>query len=283
MAEPMYRQIADDLRRQIDDGELAPGSQLLTELELREKYTASRNTIRDAVKWLITRGLVETRPGQGTFVTAEIVPFVTALTPSLEIGFGGEDGTYVMEVTAKRRIAEARTPRVEIQQAGDTGAVELQLALDAMVISRHQQRYIDETPWSLQTSFYPRTLDERGAERLSVAKDIGQGAVTYIEETLELKLLGWRDKITVRTPDEVETAFFKLPDDGRVAVIEIRRTGFDENGSPFVLTVSVFPADRNQFVIDVGKVPPEVVNPAASSQDDVNSPDVPSPDSAMSS
>jgi GntR family transcriptional regulator len=275
----MYRQIADDLGRQIESGELPPGNRLPAELELRARYDASRNTVRDAVRWLITRGLVETRPGQGTFVTAEIVPFVTALTPSLEIGFGGEDGTYVMEVTAKRRIPEARIPRVEIQQAADTGAVELQLARDAMVISRHQQRYIDETPWSLQTSFYPRTLDERGAERLSVANDIAQGAVAYIEETLSIKLMGWRDKITVRAPDEVETAFFKLPDDGRVAVIETRRTGFDENGSPFVLTVSTFPADRNQFVIDVGQVPPEVVNPAASSQDDASSPDVPSPDS----
>ena len=283
MADPMYRQIAEDLRHQIETGELPPGAQLRTELELREKYDASRNTVRDAVKWLITRGLVETRPGQGTFVTAEIVPFVTALTPSLEIGFGGEDGTYVMEVTAKRRIPEARTPRVEIQQAADTGAVELQLARDAMVISRHQQRYIDETPWSLQTSFYPRTLDERGAERLSVAKNIEQGAVAYIEETLSIKLMGWRDKITVRAPDEVETAFFKLPDDGRVAVIETRRTGFDENGCPFVLTVSAFPADRNQFVIDVGKVPPEVANPGASSQDDAHPPGVPSPDSAPSS
>ena len=65
MADPMYRQIADDLRRQIETGELAPGAQLRTELELREKYDASRNTVRDAIKWLITRGLVETRPGPG--------------------------------------------------------------------------------------------------------------------------------------------------------------------------------------------------------------------------
>jgi GntR family transcriptional regulator len=207
----MYRQIADDLGRQIESGELPPGNRLPAELELRARYDASRNTVRDAVRWLITRGLVETRPGQGTFVTAEIVPFVTALTPSLEIGFGGEDGTYVMEVTAKRRIPEARIPRVEIQQAADTGAVELQLARDAMVISRHQQRYIDETPWSLQTSFYPRTLDERGAERLSVANDIAQGAVAYIEETLSIKLMGWRDKITVRAPTRWRRPFSSCP------------------------------------------------------------------------
>jgi DNA-binding GntR family transcriptional regulator len=65
---PIYRQIADDLRQKIESGELGHGDQLPTELELRESYDASRNTVRDAVKWLITRGLIETRPGQGTFV-----------------------------------------------------------------------------------------------------------------------------------------------------------------------------------------------------------------------
>ena len=67
MAEPMYRKIAQDLREQIESGLIAPGEQLPTELVLRDRYGASRNTVRDAVKWLMTRGLVETRPGQGTF------------------------------------------------------------------------------------------------------------------------------------------------------------------------------------------------------------------------
>jgi len=79
MPDPLYRQIAEDLRQQIESGELAPGSQLRTELELREHYDASRNTIRDAVKLLIARGLVATRPGQGTFVVERIEPFIIAL------------------------------------------------------------------------------------------------------------------------------------------------------------------------------------------------------------
>ena len=73
-ADPMYRQIAEDLRRKIEAGELPRGAQLPTEIELREQYNASRNTVRDAIKWLITRGLVETRPGQGTFVVEKITP-----------------------------------------------------------------------------------------------------------------------------------------------------------------------------------------------------------------
>ena len=77
MSNPMYRQIAEDLRAKIESGELAPGTRLRTELELREDYDASRNTVRDAIKWLTNLGLVETRPGQGTFVVQKIAPFVT--------------------------------------------------------------------------------------------------------------------------------------------------------------------------------------------------------------
>lgn len=65
MPEPTYhRRIADDLRQRIESGVLAPGSKLPTELALRDSYRVSRNTIRDALKWLLNRGLIETRRGR---------------------------------------------------------------------------------------------------------------------------------------------------------------------------------------------------------------------------
>ena len=262
MADPMYRQIADDLRRQIEDGSLEPGQQLRTELELREKYNASRNTVRDAVKWLITRGLVETRPGQGTFVVEQIIPFVTTLTGDPETS-SGEGATYIKEVAASLRRPNASAPRVEIQEAAGQLATELQLKHGATVVSRHQQRSIDGTPWSLQTSFYPMSLVERGALRLIQAGDIGEGTVEYLRESVGIKQAGYRNTITVRAPDEMETSFFKLPSDGRVSVIEARQTAFDDKQVPVRLTVSVYPADRNQFAVNVGHVPVEVAEPAS--------------------
>ena len=91
MAQPMYQQIADDLRKKIDSGVFAGGSQLPTELELRAQYGASRNTVRDAIKRLISQGLVETRPGQGTFVTTKVDPFVTVLTVDPRSGAAVDD------------------------------------------------------------------------------------------------------------------------------------------------------------------------------------------------
>jgi GntR family transcriptional regulator len=257
MPESMYRQIAEDLRLKIENGELGHGTQLPTELELRDQYDASRNTVRDAIKLLITRGLVETRPGQGTFVVAKIDPYVTILTGEADASAGDGD-IYMQEVTAKRRRPTTTDPRVEIQQSAGVVADALEVDPGTTVVSRHQQRYIDDIPFSLQTSFYPLSLVTRGADRLIQAPDIPEGTVAYLRKQLGLDQVGYRDKITVRPPDSNETAFFKLPDDGRVAVFEVRRTAFDQGGQPFRLTVSVYPTDRNQFTINVGQVPEEL-------------------------
>src|SRR5215831_13016903 len=92
MPDPLYRQIAEDLRQRIESGQLGHGDQLPTELELRERYDASRNTVRDAVKWLTTRGLIQTRPGQGTFVAEPSKPFVATLSADPATCLGGGEG-----------------------------------------------------------------------------------------------------------------------------------------------------------------------------------------------
>jgi GntR family transcriptional regulator len=247
----MYRQIADDLRRKIEAGELQRGGQLPTEIDLREQYDASRNTVRDAIKWLTTRGLVETRPGQGTFVTERITPFVTTLTGPPE---GGDTDVYKAEVVASSRIPENSAPRVEIQRATAVVANALRIDVGSDVVSRHQQRFIDGTPWSLQTSFYLMSLVDKGATKLIQATDIKGGAVAYLAD-FGIKQVGYRDSIAVRTPNDNEAAFFKIPTDGRVSVYDIYRVGFDENGDRIRLTVTVYPADRNRFLIFVGNAP----------------------------
>ncbi len=258
MPDPMWKQIAEDLREKIESGALGHGGKALpTELELQDEYRASRNTVRDAIKWLAARNLVYTRSGQGTFVTQKIDPFVTALSTNLLPTAQIEGAAYASEVESQRRRPTVSVPRIEIQRAGSLRTNELQLPHDANVISRHQQRYIDGVPYSLQTTFYPMRLVEQGAVQLIQAEDISVGAVAYLEQTLGIKEVGWRDRITVRVPDANEMAFFALPDDGRIAVFEFSRTGFSASGEPFRVTVTTYPADRNQFVMIAGTVPPD--------------------------
>lgn len=276
MSTPMYRRIADDLRGQIERKVLRPGEQVRTELELREHYDASRNTVRDAIKWLTNLGLVETRPGQGTFVVRKIDPFVSTLTPShkrepevdprLMLG-PGEGETYRLEVAKQLRESNKTEPQVEIKKASDPVSSLLQIPEGTQVVSRHQERYIDGTPWSLETSYYPMDFVVKGAQRLILAEDIKEGTVRYLAAALGLQQVGYRDWIIVRAPDATEATFFNLPQDGRVGLFQIFRTAFDQHGKPTRLTRTLYPTDRNQFLVDVGEVPEANGIPGSDDQD----------------
>jgi GntR family transcriptional regulator len=266
MAEPMYRQIALELRQKIQAGELVAGQQLPTELELRESYNASRNTIRDAIKWLATNALVETRPGQGTFVVDRITPFVTTLSADSETGLGGGEGKAAFtEVTERGRVPTASIPEVGVQAAKGNVAARLRVPNGTQVVSRHQQRFIDGRPWSLQTTYFPMELVLQGATKLISAEDIEGGTVGYLQEMLGLIQVGYRDRILVGPPNEREARFFRLPDDGRISVLTVIRTAYrrtDDDLIPFRVTFTAFPADRNQLVINTGETPTSRAAPA---------------------
>ena len=254
--QPLYLEIADILSRRIDSGELARGSQLPTELELGSEFDASRNTIRDAIKRLTGQGLVETRQGQGTFVTRIIDPFVTVLSPNPDAGIssaGEESATYLSRVNEQHRQARTTAPKVEVMSCPRKIALRLRIKPGDPVISRHQVRYIDEIPWLMQTSYYPLELQAAGAKRLLIAEDISEGAVAYLGETLHLKQVGYRDWVTARGPDNHEQEFFELAHDA--AVFEVFRTGFDQHEKPMRVTVTVYPVDRNQLVFNFGDLP----------------------------
>ena len=61
--------IADQLTDMISQRRFQPGDKLPNELELAEELQVSRTTLREALRILSTRGLVEARRGIGTFVT----------------------------------------------------------------------------------------------------------------------------------------------------------------------------------------------------------------------
>jgi GntR family transcriptional regulator len=254
MAGPMYRQIADDLRRKIDAGEYEPGSQLPTEDELMEQYATSRNTVRGALKELATLRLVDTQHGKGTFVLEPVKPIVTTLTSDPTTGRGGGEGiVYTAEVARSGRRATTTDTAVRLEQANPSVADSLRVPEGSEVVSRQELRYVDDLPWSIQTSYYPTSLVAQ-APLLSRAGGIDGGTVGYLAEC-GIEQAGYVDGIEVRAPEESEIAFFDLPPDGRVQVVEIYRVAFDQRQERVRLTITVYRADRNRFVINVGEVP----------------------------
>ena len=64
--EPLYEQLAEILRREIDAGRIT--SRLPSEVTLTQRYGVSRGTVRKAVEILVNDGYVRVSRGRGTFI-----------------------------------------------------------------------------------------------------------------------------------------------------------------------------------------------------------------------
>ena len=64
----LAEQVEDEIYHYILDTPLEPGAKLPNEFELGEKFGVGRSTVREAVKLLSSKGIVEVRRGSGTYV-----------------------------------------------------------------------------------------------------------------------------------------------------------------------------------------------------------------------
>lgn len=113
----LYEQIVEQIEQAILKGELKRGDQLPAERELAEQFGVSRTAVREAVKALREKGLVEAFSGRGTFVTDGTSQ---AMRQSLDLvtRIGGPDGaTQLAEVRAilEPEIAALAAERIEEQ------------------------------------------------------------------------------------------------------------------------------------------------------------------------
>ena len=67
-SEPLHARVAARVRRDVREGTYAPGARLPAEVDLARQLGVSRGTVRQALTNLLAEGLLETRPGRGTFV-----------------------------------------------------------------------------------------------------------------------------------------------------------------------------------------------------------------------
>jgi GntR family transcriptional regulator len=258
MAVATYARIAEDLRRKITSRDIKPGGQLPSELELRDQYKASRNTVLDAIKKLKDEGLVETRPGQGWFATVRIVPFVNSIDWA--------DDAAIKHAKARGRVPTATPPTVNLQAAPPEMADRLSVPPGTEMIVRRQEWFLDELPWKLQTAWCPKARAVQGAYRLLMAEDISEGLGAYLQDALGLRPAGAAFYFLPRKPTVEESKFFGFPDEGDIPyVIELIRTATVEDDigpRPLYAAVGVYAGDRNRF--ESSRPTPPIERPAVS-------------------
>src|SRR3982074_1739831 len=113
----LYEQIVQQVEDSIVKGTLKPGDQLPAERELAQQFGVSRTAVREAVKVLREKGLVEAFSGRGTFITDGTTQAIRqSLDLMIKIG-QPEGSTHLVEVREilEPEIAALAATRAEEQ------------------------------------------------------------------------------------------------------------------------------------------------------------------------
>ncbi len=128
-SERLYSKIVDQIQRKILAGELKVGDHLPPERELAEQFQVSRTAVREAVKALSEKGLVQVFPGKGTFITNETSQAVRqSLGILMKIGQAG--GTR--DLVEVRYIFEPEIAALAARRASEEHIAALQEAIAVM-------------------------------------------------------------------------------------------------------------------------------------------------------
>ena len=119
----LYRQIADQLRSLIDQGEYPVGARLPTERDLADRLGVSRPTVREALIALEVEGRLRIRVGSGIYVTEPPpAPVIQVAQPA--------EGPF--EVLTAREFVESAIAAEAARVARDADVADLDAILDAM-------------------------------------------------------------------------------------------------------------------------------------------------------
>jgi GntR family transcriptional regulator len=249
-ARPLYRQVADEIRRKIQSGAYAPGEQLPTERALQAEYDVSRDTVRLAIGVLKAEGLVAARQGRGTFV-ARRPPVRLRLARHSRTRRQLGAGPFEASARAKGLHGTAEVVRVEQRTADADLAALMEIPEGSGVIWRLRHMYASKGPSLLdgrelvqmQESHFPLDLVAGTAfaepEKIeggtyAALDGIGHGPVSCTEE------------VGARMPTADEAAVLH-PAEG-VPVLTVTRITREQSGRVVEVLFVVALGDRNTFV-----------------------------------
>ena len=116
---PLHERIAAQLRRELAQGNYAPGDRFPSQNELAARHHTSSATAREAVALLVLEGLLERRFGSGTYVTERRPESFVAVVTELDIAHPAVSPSFLRMIQATRRelTAAGRRTRVYIGHA----------------------------------------------------------------------------------------------------------------------------------------------------------------------
>jgi GntR family transcriptional regulator len=228
---PLYEQIAEQLRQEIDGGSYEPSGLLPSEADLGARFDVSRVTVRLAVGRLAERGLVERQRGKGTFVKGK------RLRHGLNTLRGFHDALVLQGLATDMRLLEVQkrplptTLRAEMHTRARIG------------LFLQRLHCVQGKPVALASTYLPPESVDLTPAQLGV-----RSSYAVIET-----LLGWRiqrARLSIRLEQVSSTAAKHLEMKSAASVMILERTSYITGEKACEHTLFEIRPDRFEFVLD---------------------------------
>ncbi|MCD5325882.1 MULTISPECIES: phosphonate metabolism transcriptional regulator PhnF [Pontibacillus] len=230
---PMYYQIEEHIKQQIQKGAFLPGEMIPSERELSETYDVSRMTVRQSITNMVNDGILYREKGRGTFVAEQkIEQTLQGMT------------SFTEDMKARGLVPSSRLLHFDVVPAQPEMAEKLGLQEEEELFLIQRIRFADGEPMAVETTFIPAKLVP------GLSKDIVQGSLyEYMEAKHGYKIGRATQVIEATIVDQQEAELLQVPLSSPVLVIE--RNSFLTDGTPFEVVKSAYRADRYKFSSDI--------------------------------
>ena len=147
MDAPVYIQIHNAIRADIEAGKWRVGDRIPSERDLAVTFKVSRMTLRQAIQTLVDEGILERRVGSGTYVANQKVQ---------EKMSGVTSFTDLMQ--AQGKVPSCKTVSYHVAQPTSSEVEKLKLEPKEQVLRMERIRYADKIPISFETAAVPYNL-----------------------------------------------------------------------------------------------------------------------------
>ncbi|MEM6520079.1 MAG: phosphonate metabolism transcriptional regulator PhnF [Cyanobacteria bacterium P01_D01_bin.71] len=144
---PLYQQIADELRKNIQESVFKIGDRLPTETELSDRFGVNRHTLRRAMEVLRHEGIVDVERGRGTFVIA--APITMPISKRVRFN-----------ESLKAQSIEPKSQILQVMELPADARIAQSLAIDNgdLVVLYERLSLTDDVPLSIASSYFPSAL-----------------------------------------------------------------------------------------------------------------------------
>lgn len=229
---PLYLQISDSFRDDIESGKLSPGDQIWSERKIMETFNVSRNTAQQAIEELVHSGMVTRIQGKGTFVAERKVSYgLQRLT------------SFSEEMRMKGMTPSSRLLSLSKENPSPSVAKWLNMSSEDRVYRMERLRLADQLPMAYQISYIPEGICP-DLDRYDFSKE---SLFSVIENQYNLRL-SWQHQVikpVIASKTEAQLLEIKIG----MPLLLAEGVAFLEDGTPVEAKRILYRSDLYEFTV----------------------------------